>query len=334
MTPRLLVDSSAMRTRVEDLRRTIASDRLKLLLCVKALPVPEALRVLAPAFDGSEISNLAEALIAHPGPTVLNSPDPQAVHALTDRANLVVSVGSPRALATVRDRARYLLRLNAVLWLGPDVLLDPQLRLSRFGLGPADINPAMHRHPNFLGVHVHFGRTIDHDQPLHARLFDRIAVHFGSEMAVLDLGGGQHRFASPGQVVHDALARFPLSEIWLEPGRWLSQGCVTGVGRVLDVIDRGAFDDVVLDLSHELHCRWRDTLEVVDPPAGERACKLSGPTCAERDVLGWFDLDPDALRIGREVTLAGLNGYCLAFNQGFNGIPAAAVAAPAAVRAS
>jgi len=298
---------------------------LKILFCVKSLSHAETYGLVSSVFDGIEISNDRELFDPAAPLKVVNTLDEKEIDRLPLDDSYLVSVEN-RDMYDGFRYAPYLLRLNSTGWLGPDILKQNDLKGSRFGLDEDDVDTAMIDGAQFRGIHFHFGRFIDHSKNIHRRFLDKVHNRFGSDIPIIDIGGGQHRIDDLDEIIAYAKERFPNAELYIEPGRWISQGCVFADAEVIRAEKRADYVDLVLDLSNEIHCRWAD--EIFPRPAyhGGQTAKLSGPTCFEADQFGVHDLDPAFCEKGARIELGGLTGYCISLNQTFNGIAPASVA--------
>ncbi len=297
---------------------------LKILFCVKSLAHRETYSLVNTVFDGIEISNDRELLDPAAPLKVVNTLDEKEIDRLPLDDSYMISVENRNMFDGFRY-APYLLRLNSTGWLGPDILRQADLKGSRFGLDEDDVGNAMIDAAQFRGIHFHFGRFIDHSKNIHRRFLDKLHNRFGSDLPIIDIGGGQHRIDDLDEIIAYAKDRFPAAEIYIEPGRWITQGCVYAETEVIRSERRADYIDLVLDLSNEIHCRWSDEIQPLATYHGEQPVKLSGPTCFEADQYGMHHLDPVYCEIGAHIALGGLTGYCISFNQTFNGIAPATV---------
>ena len=297
---------------------------LKILFCVKSLAHAGAYEAVKHMFDGIEISNDRELLDSAAPLKVVNTLDEAEIRQLPIDETYLISIDNVHMFNEFHT-APYLLRLNSTGWLGPEILINRDLQGSRFGLDEGDVESRMVEDANFRGFHFHFGRFIDHSQDIHRRFLDTAHNRFGTDLAVIDIGGGQHHLDDLDAIVEYARQKFPNAAIYIEPGRWITQGCVIAKTEVIRSTNRRNYRDLVLDLSYELHCKWSDPIYPLAEYCGDVPVKLSGPTCFENDQFGFHQLDPAFCEIGARLELGGLTGYCVSFNHTFNGIAQAAV---------
>ena len=320
----ILVHPQSIVRRVGELEALKQRYDLKVLFCVKSLAHAGAYDAVKQVFDGIEISNDRELLDPAAPLKVVNTLDEAEIRRLPLDESYLISIDNLHMFDEFRA-APYLLRLSSTGWLGPDILINRGLKGSRFGLDEGDVEDGMIEDANFRGIHFHFGRFIDHGQDIHRRFLDTVHDRFGSDLAVIDIGGGQHHLNNLDDIVEYARVKFPKTAIYIEPGRWITQGCVTAKTEVIRSADRGEYRDLVVDLSYELHCKWSDPVFPLADYCGEVPVKLSGPTCFENDQFGFHRLDPACCEIGARLELGGLTGYCVSFNHTFNGIAQAKV---------
>jgi diaminopimelate decarboxylase len=297
---------------------------LKILFCVKSLAHAGAYDAVKHIFDGIEISNDRELLDPAAPLKVVNTLDEAEIRQLPVDDSYLISIDNVHMFNGFHS-APYLLRLNSTGWLGLEILKNRDLQGSRFGLEERDVESRMIEDVNFRGIHFHFGRFIDHSQNIHRRFLDKVHNRFGSDLAVIDIGGGQHHINDLDAIVEYARQMFPKADIYIEPGRWITQDCVIAETEVIRSTNRRDYKDLVLDLSYELHCKWSDAIYPLASYCGDVPVKLSGPTCFENDQFGFHKLDPANCELGARLELGGLTGYCVSFNHTFNGIAPAGV---------
>ena len=221
-----------------------------------------------------------------------------------------------------------------------DALWGVRLRVpglgSRFGV-PVD-EPAMFerlcaavsRLPagRSFGVHVHMASTLVglghwRDVVESAVVWaSMIESTTGKRVRALDLGGGYHPddfarvpFADVARFASESLPE--LGEVWVEPGRALTQSTMAVVTRVLDARRRdGTLEEVVVDA-----CIAELPLAAAYPhrifrvagdravPVGRGKVRLLGRICMEDDVLSMgLDL-PDTLSVGDSLVICDAGAY-------------------------
>ena len=187
-----------------------------------------------------------------------------------------------------------------------------------------------------LGVHVHMASTLVglghwRDVVESAIVWaSMIESTTGRRVRALDLGGGYHP-DDFGSIPFADIARFAreslpeLGEIWVEPGRALTQATMAVVTRVLDARRRdGALEEVIVDA-----CIAELPLAAAYPhrifrmagdravPVGRGKVRLLGRICMEDDVLSTgLDL-PDTLNVGDCLVVCDAGAYERSMSYGF-----------------
>jgi len=144
----------------------------------------------------------------------------------------------------------------------------------------------------------------------------------GKRVRALDLGGGYHPddfarvpFADVARFASESLPE--LGEVWVEPGRALTQSTMAVVTRVLDARRRdGALEEVVVDTCiAELplaaaypHRIFRVTGDRA-VPVGRGKVRLLGRICMEDDVLSTGVDLPDTLNVGDCLVICDAGAY-------------------------
>jgi diaminopimelate decarboxylase len=212
------------------------------------------------------------------------------------------------------------------------------LEKSRFGVSalPDELLPLFST-KRICGVHVHHGS--ERNQLLtYLRLIHALKSLFES-MAVcpefISLGGGIHLlslrdFSHLSKVFSKA---FPSTQLYMEPGRYLTQGAGYAVAQVLSVKEAGLHTLLTLDLSSECHLKWSEPSlwlhsepRSTSPLVNDQALSLLpvvvfGVTCFESDVVGKYSLPTNATpALFDKLVLGNISSYSLAWNTGFNGV--------------
>jgi len=278
-------------------------------------------------------------------------------------AAVVIAVETPDQAAAAPPGARLAVRL-AASHLVPSIdavggVVDENgHRSSRFGVRVgepgwreliADIAAAAPG--RVIGAHIHHG-GVAATAPARPVEIARAAISAVGDAGVrlewLNLGGGLHALGDRlGETLTAVRHAVPaMVELVVEPGRLFAAGAGHAVGHVRVAREIAGRSVRVLDLSRACHLRWQRVRPVAGwlpdgsgwaplsggiPPAPGEVHKVlfTGPTCYEEDVIGEWKLGPDrAGRLwpeGARLALAGVDGYALAWNSGFGGVPAAAV---------
>jgi diaminopimelate decarboxylase len=216
--------------------------------------------------------------------------------------------------------------------------------LSRFGLRVDDptaferlcnVVAALPRSQPF-GVHVHMASTlvgIGHWRDVvesaivWARTIESVT---GRAVSALDLGGGYHPddfaripFAEIARFARQSLTS--LRDVYVEPGRALTQATMAMVTRVLDARrNRGKLDEVVVDtciadlpLAGAYPHRVFRMVDDRPIPVGRGQVRVLGRICMEDDIL-FHGLDlPESLSVGDCLVIADAGAYERSMSYGF-----------------
>ncbi|MBI3535171.1 MAG: hypothetical protein HY072_06770, partial [Deltaproteobacteria bacterium] len=107
-----------------------------------------------------------------------------------------------------------------------------------------------------------------------------------------------------------------------EPGRILGYQAGKAYAEVLDVVSTSEGWDITLNISAGCHLWWSKPKLVInekpEPGALLKKIRFFGPTCAENDCIGIFQL-PTPYQIGDQVCFHNISTYSLMWNRQFNG---------------
>jgi diaminopimelate decarboxylase len=348
--PTLLFDLAVIRERMRRLAALQQSAGCSFVMAAKAFRAPRVYALAAEWLAGFDVSNRNEyeelpadlrgRRVSLTSPVF--APDLAPLRA---RGNsLVVFLDAPdqlRRLAAAPGPVDYGIRIASTSFAvpGPRRPSAPWEE-SRFGVSAHDTATlseltrcAGHR---FVGFHLHhgFGGNAAPAYVHLARGAVELAAKLGVRLEVLDLGGGLHGIpeAELPQALAEIRAEVPAeTELWFEPGTLLDAGAGAALARVESAQLRGDTLVCTLDLSAVWHLRWSNPVPLHAAPsgAGARRVLFFGPTCSEHDFLGAFALPArpgrEPLAAGDRIAFAGVSGYSVSCNAGFNGIPPARV---------
>ncbi len=340
--PMLAYSLELARDAMSSLAALRAQGGVEVLMAAKAMTPGPVFDLAARYLSGFDVSNEGEyeklpRVLAGKTVFVTAPVFPRALSAFTSRDNdLVVTLDSLaqyEALAAVEGPVDYCIRLSTSKLLEQD---------SHFGVPPEAhdllqrmITCGRHR---FRGFHCHSGWSTSNTREAYvamARNAAAAARRLGVELAYLNLGGGicflsmRELEAMVGEIKRVLPER---TVLFFEPGRPLTERAGFALGRIEAIVLRGDLFDLVVDLSSEAHLRWTDPMLIVPtaPPGSPTIrVRIVGPTCAESDVLGVFEV-PAATgempyRQGDLLMFGDVVGYSACWNVGFNGRPPAQV---------
>jgi diaminopimelate decarboxylase len=197
--------------------------------------------------------------------------------------------------------------------LSPEIVFtEPTLLTSRFG---CDTFPETNTFTR--GYHFHLGRTIDHSNNPHQICFDALP-----ETQYIDVGGSWHRVDDLNNYMKTLVQKRPNTKLIFELGRIMSINSIS----LETVITKIKYSNNIVNIyssgSNECHAKWADSL-TTNLPKGTALTKISGSTCYEKDVFCINSFDLSNVKEGQTLCFSGLNGYCIAWNTSFNGVPKA-----------
>ena len=332
----------------DELARLCGLAGCRALYSLKALGLPDVLRLMVPQLAGFSASSLYEALLARRavGPHAkvqVTSPG------LRDRdcAELAghcdaISFNSLSQSARLNDYffgVRKGLRVNPqISWIN-DERYDPCRKRSKLGEPASNLRRHKALPPGISGIHFH--NTCEADdfsglKPTIERLQCEIP-HILSQVSWINLGGG-YEWSAPGaagQLIEAAAvlkSTTAIEDIYIEPGAALVRDGGAFVASVVDLIDTDDGTVAVLDTSvnHMPEVFEYSDLPGIEPevlghrddlPAGEGfGYVLAGSTCLAGDLFGTYRF-AEPLAIGSRVVFPAMGAYSLVKAHMFNGQP-------------
>jgi carboxynorspermidine decarboxylase len=346
-TPAFIVRPAAIAASRDELARLCRLAGCRALYSLKALGLPDVLRLMVPQLAGFSASSLYEALLARRavGPHAkiqVTSPG------LRDRdcAELArccdaISFNSLSQSAHLDGYffgVRKGLRVNPQFSSIKDERYDPCRQGSKLGEPVRNLRRLKALPPGISGIHFH--NTCEADdfsglKPTIERLQCEIP-HILAEISWINLGGG-HGWRAPGadgQLIEATalLGSTAIQDVYIEPGAALVRDGGAFVASVVDLIDTDGGTVAVLDTSvnhmpevfeySDLTGNEPDVLgHRNDLPAGEGfSYVLAGSTCLAGDLFGIYRF-AEPLAIGSRVLFPAMGAYSLVKAHMFNGQP-------------
>ena len=346
-TPAFIVRPGAIEASRDELARICGLAGCRALYSLKALGLPDVLRLMVPRLAGFSASSLYEALL------VRRVVGPHAEVQVTlpglrerDCAELAghcdaISFNSLSQSARLGGHFSHMrrgLRINPqISWIN-DERYDPCRKGSKLGEPVGNLRWLKALPPGIAGIHFH--TTCEADdfsslKPTIERLQCEIP-HILAEISWINLGGG-HGWRAPGaagQLIEaTALLRSTaIDDVYIEPGAAIVRDGGTFVASVVDLIDADGGTVAVLDTSvnHMPEVFEYSDLPGIEPevlghrddlPAGEGfAYVLAGSTCLAGDLFGTYRFT-EPLAIGSRVEFPAMGAYSLVKAHMFNGQP-------------
>ncbi len=344
-TPCYILDEAMLRQNGEILSGVAQRTGCRILLAQKAFSNYDLYPVLSPYLDGTEASGLYEARLGAeemPGKEVHVFCAAYREEEFDELLRYVdhIVFNSPRQLERFGPLARKAGK-SVGLRINPEcstqeghAIYDPCAPGSRLGVTRAQWDTGMSSELIGLLEGLHFHTLCEQDSDALEITLNAVAERFGSilpRMKWLNFGGGHH-ITRPGydiprleRCIRQAQEQWGV-QVYLEPG----EACALNAGylaaRVLDVLQNGGTQIVVLDTSAP--CHMPDVLEMpYRPPLygakepGELPCavRLGGPTCLAGDVIGDYGF-AGPLREGDLLLFGDMAIYTMCKNNTFNGM--------------
>lgn len=344
-TPCYILDEAMLRQNGEILSGVAQRTGCRILLAQKAFSNYDLYPVLFPYLDGTEASGLYEARLGAeemPGKEVHVFCAAYREEEFDELLRYVdhIVFNSPRQLERFGPLARKAgksigLRINPECSTQEGhAIYDPCAPGSRLGVTRAQWDAGMSSELIGLLEGLHFHTLCEQDSDALEITLNAVAERFGGilpRMKWLNFGGGHH-ITRPGydisrleRCIRQAQEQWGV-QVYLEPG----EACALNAGylaaRVLDVLQNGGTQIVVLDTSAA--CHMPDVLEMpYRPPLygakepGELPCavRLGGPTCLAGDVIGDYGF-AGPLREGDLLLFGDMAIYTMCKNNTFNGM--------------
>ena len=317
------------------------------LYSLKALGLPDVLRLMVPQLAGFSASSLYEALL------VRQAVGPHAEVQVTwpglrerDCAELARhcnaisfnSLSQSARLSGYFSGVRTGLRINPQLSLIGDERYDPCRKQSKLGEPVRNLKRLKALPTGISGIHFHNNceaNDFSGLKPTIERLQNEIP-HIFALISWINLGGG-YGWCVPGAVgqLIEATAMLrstAIQDIYIEPGASLVRDGGVFVASVVDFIDSDGQSVAVLDTSVNHmpevfeYCDLPDIEPDVighrdDLPAGEGfGYVLAGSTCLAGDLFGTYRF-AEPLAIGSRVVFPAMGAYSLVKAHMFNGQP-------------
>jgi carboxynorspermidine decarboxylase len=347
-TPAFVYDEAQLISDASRARSALGSGDTRLLAAMKALAVPDALRLLAPRLDGLHASSLFEARLARDvlgknGLIHVTSPGLRTEEAaeLFEYADFF-SFNS----ITQWDRLRSLsrgglspgLRVNPQLSIVDDPRYDPCRPQSKLGVPLTQLREILRLNPARLrgleGLLVHSNCDATDLSPLLAtvRALEQEIAPLLKQIAWLNLGGG-YLFAEAedlrplSEAINLLRDRYRCS-VMFEPGAALFRSAGYLVASVVDMFESDHEKVAVLDTTVN-HLPEVFEYQYVHEVAGEsedgpHRYVVAGASCLAGDIFGAYSFD-EPLEIGSRVIFVDAGAYSFVKANMFNGINLPAV---------
>lgn len=215
-------------------------------------------------------------------------------------------------------------------------IYDPCAPGSRLGVTAANFDPACLDWIEGL----HFHTLCEQDADDLAKTLEAVEEKFGkylSRLSWLNMGGGHHITREGYDIplleacIRRMQEKYGLT-VYLEPGEAVALNAGYLVTQVMDVVENGGVQVLILDASAA--CHMPDVLEMpYRPPLkdaglpGEKAhtYRLSSCTCLAGDVIGDYSFERE-MQVGDRLYFMDMAIYTMVKNNTFNGMPLPSIA--------
>ncbi len=346
-TPAFILRPEAIAASRDELARLCGLAGCRALYSLKALGLPDVLRLMVPNLAGFSAGSLYEALLVRRvvGPHAevqvtspgLRERDCAELAGHCDAISFN-SLSQSARLDGYFSGIRRGLRINPQISRVDDERYDPCRRHSKLGEPVGNIKTLKALPPGITGIHFHNNCEADDFsglKPTIERLQCEIP-HILAEVSWINLGGGCGWSApgAAGQLMEaTALLRsIAIKDVYIEPGAALVRDGGTFVASVVDLIDAEGRTVAVLDTSvnHMPEVFEYSDLPGIEPdvlghrddlPADEGfSYMLAGGTCLAGDLFGTYRF-AEPLAIGSRVVFPAMGAYSLVKAHMFNGQP-------------
>jgi carboxynorspermidine decarboxylase len=347
-TPAFIVKSAAIATRGDELARLCGLADCRALYSLKALALPDVLRLMVPKLAGFSASSLYEVLLARrtvglhaevqvssPGLGDRDCPE-LARHCDAISFN---SLSQSNRLDGYFFGVRKGLRVNPQISQIADERYDPCRNGSKLGEPVSNLRRLKTLPPGISGIHFHNSCEAEDFLGL-KQTIERLQCeipHILAEVGWINLGGG-YQWSDPAaadQLVEATAvlkSTTAIEDIYIEPGAGLVRDGGVFVASVVDLIHTDGGTVAVLDTSvnHMPEIFEYSNLPGIEPdvvghcsdlPADEGFnYLLAGSTCLAGDLFGTYRF-AEPLVIGSRVQFPAMGAYSLVKAHMFNGQP-------------
>ncbi len=346
-TPAFIVRPGAIAASRDELARLCGLAGCRALYSLKALGLPDVLRLMVPQLAGFSASSLFEALLVRHvvGPRAevqVTSPglrERDCVE-LVRHCNAISfnTLSQSARLACYFSGTRTGLRINPELSRIDDERYDPCRKGSKLGEPISNLKRLKALPPGISGIHFHNNCEADDFSGLKATI-ERLQCeipHILAQISWINLGGGYGWCSSvAGRQLIEATAMLRsngIQDIYIEPGAALVRDGGAFVASVVDLIDTDGRTVAVLDTSvnHMPEVFEYSDMPDIEPevlghrddlPAGEGfSYLLAGNTCLAGDLFGSY-MFAEPLAISSRVVFPAMGAYSLVKAHMFNGQP-------------
>lgn len=346
-SPGFVVHLDRLEENCKLLRSIAEQSGARILLALKGFACHATFPLIRRYLDGTTSSGLHEALLAREffdKEIHVYSPafKPEELAELKSFAHSIV-FNSPRqlqaGLTTLGDGPgpQIGLRINPEYSEVDTGIYDPCAPDSRLGTTRAALEAALAKEPDALksldGLHFH--ALCEQDADTLERTVERFEAEFSAfipQVKWVNFGGGHH-ITRPGYDVArliELVQRFRQRhqvDVYLEPGEGVALHTGVLVVTVLDILEAGGKQLVILDTSAT--CHMPDVLEMPYRPnilnAGlpgqyPHNYRLGGLSCLAGDVIGDYSF-AKPLVIGQRLSFIDMSHYTMVKTTTFNGVP-------------
>lgn len=337
MRPEINFFLSHIQQKAEALASIAHKHQVNVLIAVKASPLPHILATVKESIQGFDISNsheftLTTGLGFH---FITNCPltDLDFVQQMNKGQYLISCSSSHYHQEIARMNLPFVLRLQST-----DLITEKSNFKSRFGFTREqvlELKDRLQNDSNFSGFHFHHGSDKNTVGTYKSAIYGikKLILELGIQKNLtVNLGGGFINLTLNGIDTVLKYARQELGQhaLYIEPGRYFTEGTGKCICEVTDMQIRGDELTANLNISRECHLKWShiEKIEIIKKSEtvfsrNAKSITFYGNTCYEHDIIATgHDPQVCTVDIGDTVVLSNVSGYSFAWNTSFNGVPA------------
>lgn len=342
-TPAFIYDEGQLKADSKLAKNAIIDSHTKLLFAMKSFSVKGGLEQISQTVDGLHASSLFEAKLARQilgddGIIHLTTPGlrPDEITELDELCDYI-SFNSLSQWEHIKShlhgRTNYGLRVNPQLSFVKDERYDPSRNHSKLGMELSLLSEIIKNSPESLsginGILIH-NNCDAKDFNMLLKIVERLETHiapFLDTLSWVNLGGGylfnESHDLQPLHETIQLLRRHKNLEILFEPGASISRKAGYFVSEVLDLVESGGKQVIILDttvnhMPEVFEYQYKPDIfgETKD---GIYRYILAGSTCLAGDIFGEFTFN-EPLHIGSRVIFTNAGAYTMVMAHMFNGV--------------
>ena len=340
-SPCWLLEESLLRKNIAIMKQIQDKAKVKILLALKGYALWKSFGMMRDVLHGCCASGLHEAILAH-------EEFAKEIHTYSpafkeEEIKDIAKISHHMVFNTPAQFHRFAslakgynpkislgLRVNPEFSKAPKEIYNPCGLYSRLGTTKANFDEAILEQCDGL----HFHALCEEDVDALEGVLEHFESNFGTfipQMKWINFGGGHHIARDDYDVdkliklLKNFKARYPMVEVYLEPGEAIGWRTGALYATVLDIVENG-MSIAILDTSAEAHMPdtilmpYRAEVRGAKKPNGAPyVYRLGGNTCLAGDIMGDYSFD-QPLKIGDRIIFEDQMHYTMVKATTFNGI--------------